>query len=222
MGLRAVTLGHGYPAVVEAAARADARWAPTSRGPSPLELDCAERFLGLVPGAEMVKFARTARTPRRRPSSSPGRRPAATSSPSAATSRSSRPTTGSSDDDDARRDPAGVRRPDRRLPLQRPRKRRRAVRASIPGRSPAWSSKPATAPRSPRAGFLEGLRDLCHADGRPAHLRRDDHGLPLAPRRRAGPLRRRRRTSRPSARRWPTASRSRRWSASGTSWSAAA
>jgi len=56
-GLRAVTLGHGYPAVVEAAAREMARGLNFVR-PSPLEARCAEALLEWVPGAEMVKFAK--------------------------------------------------------------------------------------------------------------------------------------------------------------------
>jgi len=56
-GLRAVTLGHGYPAVVDAAAREMARGLNFVR-PSPLEVRCAEALLEWVPGAEMVKFAK--------------------------------------------------------------------------------------------------------------------------------------------------------------------
>ena len=55
MGLRAVTLGHGLGPVVGAAAQAMAMGTNFTR-PSPLELDCAEQLLALLPGADMVKF----------------------------------------------------------------------------------------------------------------------------------------------------------------------
>src|SRR6185436_16445321 len=57
MGLRSVTLGHAHPAVVEAAAAA-MRLGTNFTRPSPLEADCAERLLGLVPGADMAKFCK--------------------------------------------------------------------------------------------------------------------------------------------------------------------
>ncbi len=56
MGLRAVTLGHAFPSVVEAAAAA-MRLGTNFTRPSPLEVDCAEALLGVVPG-DMVKFAK--------------------------------------------------------------------------------------------------------------------------------------------------------------------
>lgn len=55
MGNRAVGLGHAYPAVVEAVQRELLRGSNFTR-PSPLEVACAESFLDLVDGAEMVKF----------------------------------------------------------------------------------------------------------------------------------------------------------------------
>ncbi len=57
MGLRAVTLGHGYEPVCAAAARAAADGSSFSR-PTESELLAAEDFLSLVPGADMVKFAK--------------------------------------------------------------------------------------------------------------------------------------------------------------------
>src|SRR5262245_19201762 len=57
MGLRSVTLGHAYPAVVEAAAAAIKQGTNFTR-PSPLELEAAERLLGLIEGADMAKFAK--------------------------------------------------------------------------------------------------------------------------------------------------------------------
>jgi glutamate-1-semialdehyde 2,1-aminomutase len=57
MGNRAVGLGHAYPAVVAAARDALDRGCNFTR-PSTLEVACAEEFLGLVKGAEMVKFCK--------------------------------------------------------------------------------------------------------------------------------------------------------------------
>jgi glutamate-1-semialdehyde 2,1-aminomutase len=57
MGLRAVTLGHAYPPVVEAAHRQMLLGENFTR-PSPLEVETAEELLSLIPGVEMVKFAK--------------------------------------------------------------------------------------------------------------------------------------------------------------------
>jgi glutamate-1-semialdehyde 2,1-aminomutase len=57
MGLRAVSLGHAYPSVVQAAHRAMQNGINFTR-PAPLEVECAESLLGMIPGAEMVKFAK--------------------------------------------------------------------------------------------------------------------------------------------------------------------
>lgn len=57
MGLRAVTLGHGYRPVVEAAYRQMLRGTNFTR-PATIELDCAEELLGLLDNADMVKFAK--------------------------------------------------------------------------------------------------------------------------------------------------------------------
>jgi glutamate-1-semialdehyde 2,1-aminomutase len=57
MGLRSVTLGHGFAPVVEAVSETIARGVNFSR-PTELELAAAEDFLRLVPGADMVKFAK--------------------------------------------------------------------------------------------------------------------------------------------------------------------
>ncbi len=61
MGLRAVTLGHAYGPVVEAAAAQLANGSNFNR-PSPLELECSEHFLSLIAGAEMVKFCKDGST----------------------------------------------------------------------------------------------------------------------------------------------------------------
>ena len=57
IGLRSVTLGHGYAPVVEAVACAASEGVSFSR-PTVWELRAAERFLEQVPGADMVKFAK--------------------------------------------------------------------------------------------------------------------------------------------------------------------
>ena len=57
MGLRAVTLGHGYESVVKAAYRQMLLGINFTR-PAPIEIECAEQFLSLIEGAEMVKFAK--------------------------------------------------------------------------------------------------------------------------------------------------------------------
>lgn len=57
MGLRAVSLGHGYRSVVEAAHRQMLRGSNFTRS-SPIELECAEALARLIPSAEMIKFAK--------------------------------------------------------------------------------------------------------------------------------------------------------------------
>ncbi len=57
MGLRSVTLGHAYEPVVEAAYRQMQLGINFNR-PSSIEVECAEEFLSLIDGAEMVKFAK--------------------------------------------------------------------------------------------------------------------------------------------------------------------
>jgi len=61
MGLRAVTLGHAYRPVVDAAQRQMQLGANFNR-PSPIEVECAEALLGVVPRADMVKFAKDGST----------------------------------------------------------------------------------------------------------------------------------------------------------------
>jgi glutamate-1-semialdehyde 2,1-aminomutase len=60
-GLRAVTLGHGYPAVASAVA-AQLEHGTNFVRPARLELEAAEAFLGLVTRAEMVKFTKDGST----------------------------------------------------------------------------------------------------------------------------------------------------------------
>ena len=61
MGLRAVTLGHAYPSVIEAAYR-QMQLGNNFNRPAPIELECAQMLQSLVPSAEMVKFAKDGST----------------------------------------------------------------------------------------------------------------------------------------------------------------
>lgn len=57
MGLRSVTLGHCFRPVIEAATKQMNLGSNFVR-PSPIEIECAEEFLSVITGAEMVKFAK--------------------------------------------------------------------------------------------------------------------------------------------------------------------
>jgi glutamate-1-semialdehyde 2,1-aminomutase len=57
MGLRSVTLGHGYRPVIDAACRQMVDGINFTR-PSTLEIACAEKLLEVIQGGEMVKFAK--------------------------------------------------------------------------------------------------------------------------------------------------------------------
>ena len=57
MGLRAVTLGHAYPAVLDAV-RESLPLGTNFTRPAAIELTCAENFLEIVDGADMVKFTK--------------------------------------------------------------------------------------------------------------------------------------------------------------------
>jgi len=57
MGLRAVGLGHAYPSIIYAACQQMWKGINFAR-PATIELEAAEAFLKVVPGAEMVKFAK--------------------------------------------------------------------------------------------------------------------------------------------------------------------
>jgi glutamate-1-semialdehyde 2,1-aminomutase len=61
MGLRAVTLGHAFPPVVDAV-RASLELGTNFTRPSITELECAEEFLAIVDGADMVKFTKDGST----------------------------------------------------------------------------------------------------------------------------------------------------------------
>jgi len=57
MGLRSVTLGHSFSPVIEATSKQMGLGSNFVR-PSPIEIECAEEFLSMITGAEMVKFAK--------------------------------------------------------------------------------------------------------------------------------------------------------------------
>lgn len=61
MGLRAVTLGHAYGPVVDAV-RDSLSLGTNFTRPAAIELECAELFLALIDGAEMVKFTKDGST----------------------------------------------------------------------------------------------------------------------------------------------------------------
>ena len=61
MGNRAIGLGHAYPAVIDAVMRELPRGCNFTR-PSPIEVACAEQFLRMIDGAEMVKFCKDGST----------------------------------------------------------------------------------------------------------------------------------------------------------------
>lgn len=61
MGLRAVTLGHAYKPVVQAAYQQMLLGTNYTR-PATVEIECAEALLDLIPGADQVKFAKDGST----------------------------------------------------------------------------------------------------------------------------------------------------------------
>src|SRR5690606_6023463 len=61
MGLRAVTLGHAYEPVIEAAF-AQARLGMNFNRPSPIEVEAAEALLSFLPRVDQVKFAKDGST----------------------------------------------------------------------------------------------------------------------------------------------------------------
>ena len=61
MGLRAVTLGHAYEPVIRAAAE-QLPFGTNFTRPAPIEVECAEEFLKLIPTADMVKFCKDGST----------------------------------------------------------------------------------------------------------------------------------------------------------------
>jgi glutamate-1-semialdehyde 2,1-aminomutase len=61
MGLRSVTLGHAHPRVIDAAL-SQMQLGTNFNRPAPIEVECAESLLGVLPRAEMVKFAKDGST----------------------------------------------------------------------------------------------------------------------------------------------------------------
>lgn len=57
MGLRSVTLGHGFEPIVEAAYK-QMQIGNNFVRPAKIELECAEEFLSVIDGADMVKFSK--------------------------------------------------------------------------------------------------------------------------------------------------------------------
>ena len=163
MGLRSVTLGHAYEPVLAAVRDVLGRGLSVSR-PSRLEVDAAEDFLGLVAGAEMVKFAKNG------------------SDATTAALKLARAATGrdlvavadqpffSTDDWFIGTTPmhAGIPAATRESTLGFTYNDLGSLRALFdahPGRIAAVFLEAATALHSPAPGFLEGVRDLCTAEG---------------------------------------------------------
>lgn len=164
MGLRSVTLGHGYEPVVAAVSAAIVNGTSFSR-PSGLELEAAETFLEQVPGADMVKFAKNG------------------SDATTAAVRLARAATGrrhvaicrsqpffSTDDWFIGTTPmqAGTLEEERRLTVGFDYNDLDSVRAVLdahPGDVACVVLEAATALAEPAPGFLEGLRELADRDG---------------------------------------------------------
>jgi glutamate-1-semialdehyde 2,1-aminomutase len=163
MGLRAVTLGHAYGPVVDAVRDVLGRGVSFTR-PSTLEVAAAEDFLSIVPGADMVKFAKNGSDATT----------AALKLARAATGRDMVAVAGqpffSTDDwfigSTAMNAgiPADVRAGTVRFGYN-DLDSLRAVFAQYPGRIAAVFTEAATGMVAPEPGFLEGLRELCTAEG---------------------------------------------------------
>jgi glutamate-1-semialdehyde 2,1-aminomutase len=61
MGLRSVSLGHAYPDVLKAVRQELERGTNFTR-PSPIEVECAEAVLGVLQGADQIKFTKDGST----------------------------------------------------------------------------------------------------------------------------------------------------------------
>ncbi|MCD2192377.1 glutamate-1-semialdehyde 2,1-aminomutase [Actinomycetospora endophytica] len=163
MGLRAVTLGHAYAPVVDAVRDVLSRGVSFTR-PSTLEVAAAEDFLSVVPGADMVKFAKNGSDATT----------AALKLARAATGRDMVAVAGqpffSTDDWFIGSTtmnagiPADVRAGTVRFGYN-DLDSLRAVFAQYPGRIAAVFTEAATGMVAPEPGFLEGLRELCTAEG---------------------------------------------------------
>jgi len=163
MGLRSVTLGHAYEPV-NAAVRAVLDGGMSFSRPSRLEVEAAEDFLGLVTGADMVKFAKNG------------------SDATTAALKLARAATGrdmvaiadqpffSTDDWFIGSTPmhAGIPETVREATVGFTYNDLGSLRALFdahPGRIAAVFMEAATALHEPEPGFLEGVRELCTAEG---------------------------------------------------------
>lgn len=164
MGLRSVTLGHGYAPVVRAVAEAAAEGVSFSR-PSVWELRAAEQLVQQVPGAEMVKFCKNGSDATT----------AAVKLARAATGRDLVAICGSqpffsTDDWFIATTPmrAGTSRESRSATVSFRYNDLQSVSAMLlehPAQIAAMILEPATALQEPAPGFLEGLRELADRDG---------------------------------------------------------
>ncbi len=163
MGLRAVTLGHAYAPVIDAVRDVLARGVSFTR-PSVLEVEAAEDFLAVVPGADMVKFTKNGSDATT----------AALKLARAATGRdmvavASQPFFSTDDwfigsTAMSAGIPAEVR--DRTVRFSyNDLDSLRALFARHHGRIAAVFTEAATGTTAPEPGFLEGLRELCTAEG---------------------------------------------------------
>ena len=163
MGLRAVTLGHCYAPVVDAVREHLCRGVSFTR-PSTLEVEAAEDFLSLVPGADMVKFAKNG------------------SDATTAALKLSRAVTGRelvavadqpffSTDDwfiGATGMPGGIPDPVRAETVRFTFNDLESLRAAVaahPGQIAAVFMEAATGLVDPAPGYLEAVRELCTAEG---------------------------------------------------------
>jgi glutamate-1-semialdehyde 2,1-aminomutase len=163
MGLRAITLGHAYAPVVDAVREVLSRGVSFTR-PTRLELEAAEDFVSVVTGADMVKFAKNG------------------SDATTAALKLARAATGrdmvavanqpffSTDDwfigttAMTAGIPSEVRGSTVRFTYN-DLDSLRALFARHPGRIAAVFTEAATGTVAPAPGFLEGLRELCTAEG---------------------------------------------------------
>ena len=164
MGLRSVTLGHGYEPVVDAVIAAARAGVSFSR-PSVWELRAAETFLEQVPGADMVKFAKNGSD-------------ATTAAVKLARAATGRPIVGvcrsqpffSTDDWFIGTTPmhAGIPEEQRRLTVGFDYNDLESVQRVLdqhPGQVACLILEAATAMADPAPGFLEGLRAMADRNG---------------------------------------------------------
>ncbi len=163
MGLRAVTLGHAYPPVLDAVRAVLSRGQSFTR-PSTLEVAAAEDFLSVVPGADMVKFAKNGSDATT----------AALKLARAATGRDMAAVANQpffSTDDwyiGTTPMPAGISAAVRAGTVRFAFNDLDSLRALFelyPRRIAAVFTEPATSLVAPAPGYLEGLRELCTAEG---------------------------------------------------------